>query len=468
MADWRPANGGDTRETRNNDGFTPENIGTFQTNGTPDFGQTWTQFSGMPQQNMTDPSNSFAHWDVFTPVSPVGPSLGEMNPQEFISNYQHLLSAMSSSSTKTPLVSPGTSFGEGGTGTSCREVLPPVDGRSNTPQDISLEGRDLYADAMDKWTNFSTYDPFGTPESPLTKVHSSDSLENLTTPPTTSGKPTYSEMAKSLKAKTLKQQTSRDDSDVFGKKKNPDISSKGIKSNGSKRSHFSRQTSKGSTKADDIKESVVSPTSKYGLDQFEELSTPCEQTEGVGGVERLLTRKGSTSSISSGTSGVDDLQFSSRPESHMTRVRLPPDGSDEVDIKASTTTPTTKPFFDAKRIFQTKEKKCSNMTTPTSSASTVLNNGKPVSGTKSASSAPRKTTDYINNDLRDSRKRTNQNNAQSRDNDSKKQENGKAEKKSRHCSSSSDTSGTSGSTKRNRNRQQMFQSTAFDQETIGK
>ncbi|XP_069128126.1 uncharacterized protein [Argopecten irradians] len=428
----------------------------------------WTQFTGMPTHNISESAGTFA-WDVFTPSSTsnstYSASIGDLdidNHRNFLSNCQNLLSGIGTSSpTEVPL----------------KESFSPPESFSPSFQEKAKEVKEKPTDTAANWK--SLYDPFGTPE-PLSKENSNGSvvenLERLQNHGAANNKPTYSDIAKALKSKPLKSQSSKDteESEVV-KKKVIDPSNKPYKPHVLiRRPHSQRQHSRSLSGHGDDMESKVSPDSKYGLDQFEDLNS------GDGGADRhksaslesipLLTRKGSTSSVSSGTSGIEDIPLTSGRagcKHDEGKSRSQSDASSE--RVNNTKSSTSKLFFDARRIFQTKEKKVSE--TSSGASSTMLNNGKPASGTKSSSSAHKKTTEFINNDLRDStRKRTNQN-AQSKDSECKKHENvvqnGKADKKTKHSSAQFTPDSTGAAARNSRGgRRPMFMESTFDQEYI--
>jgi hypothetical protein len=162
------------------------------------------------------------------------------------------------------------------------------------------------------------------------------------------------------------------------------------------------------------------PDSKYGLDQFEEFNVSQDQrSDSAESIPRILSRKGSTSSVSSGTSGIEEIHlmkpvmqsFSSKADT-IDNVKIP---------QKSTETSQPKPYFDARRIFQSKGSKKSPLSgKPSPDNGTVLNNGKVSSKTSSCSH--KKSTDniYINNDLSDSHKR---NSSQNKECENKKCDN---------------------------------------------
>ncbi|XP_060082351.1 uncharacterized protein LOC132561664 [Ylistrum balloti] len=433
----------------------------------------WTQFTGMPTHNISESAGTFA-WDVFTPSSTsnssYGASIGDLDinsHRNFLSNCQNLLSGIG---TNPPAEAP------------LQEGFSPPETLSSSFQENAKEGKEKYAEAVANWK--SLYDPFGTPE-PLSKDHNTGSVientEKQQNPGASNSKPTYSDIAKALKSMPIKNQPSKDteESDTVKKKVNDPVSKVYKPHVLTRRPHLQRQHSKSLPGHGDDMESKVSPDSKYGLDQFEDLNS------GDGGVEKhksvsmesipLLTRKGSTSSMSSGTSGIEDISLTSgrtgcniKHEESVGKPRSQSDASSEKVVNNNKSS-ASKAFFDARRIFQTKEKRVAESSSGASN--TMLNNGKPASGTKSSSSAHKKTTEFINNDLRDStRKKTNQN-AQPKDSECKKHENivqnGKADKKSKHSSGHYTSDSTGPATRNGRGgRRPMFLESTFDQEYI--
>ncbi|XP_041359014.1 uncharacterized protein LOC121375566 [Gigantopelta aegis] len=309
------------------------------------------------------------------------------------------------------------------------------------------EGYDMYAKAMNQLNscgNHGVYNPFGTADV-LSQSRQKDFSDD--TADGANAKPTYSDIAKTLKSKPMQKPKEKEDFDNV--KKKMDNVPKNFKPAVKKpytRAYAGRTRS---VSSDGNVGSVVLPDSKYGLDQFEEKSGGKGEKSGITSSSENLSyrsRKGSTSSVSSGTSatsGIEEILLT-KPLNNLNSgegiSKLLTENSRKSAYLGSSTSKTSKEepvaaapppprkeknerlFFDPKRIFQRRENKLKgdHKTVPHSrSAETVLNNGKPANLNKASSVASKK-TDYINNDLRDSRKRTNQSFAMTRDSQTKK------------------------------------------------
>ncbi|CAC5387821.1 DNAJC14 [Mytilus coruscus] len=347
---------------------------------------TWTQFSGMPihNQNVNEQAGMF-NWDAFTPPSSPStydPAIDSTQiNKDLLTNIQNLLS-----------VNPTSASFEHDL-----RATDPSPHRNLSMSDASNDGRDIYADAYNNWNSFSqSYDPFGSP-TVISKSNGDVPSTFSSGDQQSSNKMTYSDVAKTLKGKPMQATKDKEETDSSKKKTSTSfLSAKPFKP--IRKPYYTRQGSKGHTnnKHSDDMASNVTPDSKYGLDQFEEFAVSQDQrSDSTESIPRVLSRKGSTSSVSSGTSGIEEI--------HLTKPA-----------------PQRKPSHDN---------------------ATVLNNGKV--GTK-ASSAHKKSTDniYINNDLSDSYKR---NSAQNRDGESRKHDNfvqnGKIDKKCKSEESSKDIKG---------------------------
>lgn len=393
---------------------------------------TWTQFSGMPihNQNVNEQAGMF-NWDAFTP--PSSPSTYDQAidstqiNKDLLANIQNLLS-----------VNPTTASFEHDL-----RATDPSPHRNLSMSDASNDGRDIYADAYNNWNSFSqSYDPFGSP-TVISKSNGDVSSTFSSGDQQSSNKMTYSDVAKTLKGKPMQAPKDKEETDSSKKKtSSPFLSAKPFKP--IRKPYYTRQGSKGliNNKHSDDMASNVTPDSKYGLDQFEEFAVSQDQrSDSTESIPRVLSRKGSTSSVSSGTSGIEEIHLTKpAPQSYSTKT----DTTDDFKLptRPAETLHPNKPFFDARRIFQSKTSKKSTSGKPSHDNATVLNNGKV--GSKASSSAHKKSTDniYINNDLSDSYKR---NSAQNRDGESRKHDNyvqnGKIDKKSKSDESSKDNKG---------------------------
>ena len=304
------------------------------------------------------------------------------------------------------------------------------------------EGYDMYAKAMNQLNScgeHGVYNPFGTAD-----VLSQNRQKDLSddTADGANAKPTYSDIAKTLKSKPMQKPKEKEDFDNV--KKKVDNIPKNFKP-AVKKAYTRAYTGRTrSISSDGNVGSVVLPDSKYGLDQFDEKSGAKGEISGITSSSENLSyrnRKGSTSSVSSGTSaasGIEEILLT-KPLNNLSSghgvSKLLTENSKKSAQLGTSANKTSKDepgalhkekndhvFFDPKRIFQKRENKLKgdHKNVPhTRSSETVLNNGKPANLNK-ASSVTSKKTDYINNDLRDSRKRTNQSFAMTRDAQTKK------------------------------------------------
>ena len=453
----------------------------------------WTQFSGIPSAN-----NPAAYqWDPAFPVTPpstpgsaginmnptnpyFGPyndlnmmhGIGRTSPLNFDADPRQADSAMLAS---TPLAQ---SLIEASLNSPNPLLTPLPDGTFPIPppdtqdfQDASQNGYEMYAEALKKLENFPSYNPFGT----------NDVLNSSSTPPTppveqdTSNlKPSYSDVAKTLKS-NQNTASDRGDNENFKKKNYDSANQRSFKS--SKKFGARPIRGRNNSVPDDMR-ATVSPDSKYGLDAFEDLGSnkPDKDIETQKTLDSLptLIRKNSTSSVSSGTSGIEEIHLpktcnignSNEESANLGKAQNSTEKANTFDGNLKDNVDDVKPFFDARRIFQSKD---TNKNRPSTKviddekcSSTILNNGKPASW---CSTAPHKKTNYINNNLRDSQKKTNQNpvgnSGKSSSENMFAHANGRPEKsRMRNSSSKSDTSPSA--------KPGVPVQTSFDQELIGK
>ena len=417
----------------------------------------WTQFSGMPMhhQNAQEQSGVF-NWDALTPPSSPStydPAIDstQMN-KDFLTNIQNLLSVNANPTPFQPDVR-----------------LPEVSQNGNlSMSDASLEGRDIYSDTFSSWNSFSQhFDPFDS-TSVITRANNDSpdttSPSSIDSQPINNNKMSYSDVAKTLQRKPMQPTKEKEDAEAAKKKAPGSFPAPKPFKPIVRKPYFTRQGSKGHlNRHHDDMESNVTPNSKYGLDQFDEFAVSQEQrSNSTESIPKVLSRKGSTSSVSSGTSGIEEIHLT-KPASNSYSMKA--DAMDDIKLSGKTSEPTqpSKPFFDARRIFQSKNSKKSSSSKPPQDNTTVLNNGKV--GSKTSSSAQKKSTDniYINNDLSDSNKRSN---SQRKESESRKHDNcvqnGKVEKK---VKSSADDSGSG---RRKDNKRHLPLQSPFDQEYIGK
>ena len=482
----------------------PKRAGAYSPNLNPDYGSyspdgnagfqgfsPWTQFSGIPPANNagyqwepafsnTPPSTPSSAGVNMDPTNPYFPPYGGLNmmhglgrtsPLNFDADPREADSAMLAS---TPLAQ---SLIEASLNSPNPLLTPLPDGTFPIPptetlnfQDASQNGYEMYAEALKKLENFPSYNPFGT----------SDVLNSSSSPPTPpielenspNVKPSYSDVAKTLKSN----QTSGSDkieTENLKKKNYDSASQRSFKSN----KKFAARPIRGCNNIvpDDMK-TTVSPDSKYGLDAFDDFGgNKADKDETQKTLDSLppLIRKNSTSSVSSGTSGIEEIHLtkscnlgnSNEDASNLDKIQNSSEKAKTFDGNLHDGDDDVKPFFDARRIFQSKDtnkrRSSSKAMDEETCGSTILNNGKPASW---CSSAAHKKTNYINNNLRDSQKKTNQNptgsSGKSGSENMFAQANGRPDKsRMRSSSSKSDTSHSA--------KPGVPVQTSFDQELIG-
>lgn len=396
----------------------------------------WTQFSGIPSGN----NPAAYHWDPAFQGSPpstpgsagisIDPSnpyfgpyndlnmmngMGRTSPLNFDADPRQADSAMLAS---TPLAQ---SLIEASLNSPNPLLTPLPDGTFPIPppesqdfQDASQNGYEIYAEALKKLENFPSYNPFGT----------NDVLNSSSTPPTppveqdTSNlKPSYSDVAKTLKG-NQNTGTDRGDNENFKKRNTDSASPRSFKSN---KKYGARPIRGRNNSVPDDMRSTVSPDSKYGLDAFEDLGSSklekdIETPKTLDSLPPLI-RKNSTSSVSSGTSGIEEIHLpktcnignANEESPNLGKAKNSTEKANTFDGNLKDNIDNVKPFFDARRIFQSKDTNKNRSSTKgidEKCGSTILNNGKPASWCTTTS---HKKTNYINNNLRDSQKKTNQN-----------------------------------------------------------
>ncbi|KAL8604695.1 hypothetical protein ACOMHN_017654 [Nucella lapillus] len=341
------------------------------------------------------------------------------------------------------------------------------------------EGKAIYVDALRLINSFGpTYEPFGS-ASPPNEPEPIHSHIPVCDPPANTSKPvkakepsrkepsrpSYSDVAKANKGKPSHQQTEtigiqKIEAENVTKTNTEPLQSKTHRPPNTRRSfthtRIIDQRSKPNL-SEGNHNSYVQPNSRYGLDQFEDLSDIVGAEHRSSSVESLnsqlhhgIMRRSSNSSISSGTSAVEENHGSRLSATssaagmdtmgssyHMSGKDIPqnkvyvnspacsPDMNEKTPHKsapnpsspAAQTLKNEKLFFDPKRIFQGKtgsktqanlaeksknsEEKGRNDKESSSKEETVLNNGKPNNTSSKASAASHRKADYINNDLRE-------------------------------------------------------------------
>lgn len=448
---------------------------------------SWTQFSGIPQTPPSEDAAMFG-WESFV-TPPNTPAAGhtDMNSQNYFAELNKMMNVMgktnaanfdSSSNDTDKLASTplAQSLLEALNSTNpVMNTSPPAGIPMQHPMDFDVagqEGYDMYAEALKKYGSEydDSYTPFGSSEilnsSPSVSPQPTDWDKNGTA----SLKPSYSEVAKTFKSQGSEKD--RDDSDLTKRRSIDSQTSRSFKGN---KKFLPRQRGRNSSVPDDMR-TTVSPDSKYGLDDFGDLGkSTAEKDESGSGLDSIpLTRRNSTSSLSSGTSGIEEIHL---PKScnNFSNVSSEPQKYEKISNKEKEKTmdqenvknvgKEEKPFFDARRIFQTKDtnkRRGQSGQTKLSNEDAepmILNNGKP-SYSQWGSSSHRKSTHYINNNLRDSQKKTNQNTSSGKDAETPEdtgysQGQGRTEKRGKPKSNSS-------------SKPKMPLQTSFDHELIGK
>ncbi|KAH3695773.1 uncharacterized protein LOC127862223 [Dreissena polymorpha] len=394
----------------------------------------WTPFSGLSHP---PPSNDAYGWDSFVtpPTSPATFS-PEINSANYFAEFEKMMSSIGKPNNtnfdscaddteklaSTPLAQ---SLFEALSAQS--SMMGPMSAPLITGQtqmdfgSVSQDGYEIYAEALKKLALSSSYDSYDQfcdtePFDPSPTLSPSPKELILEDTGNNSTKPSYSEVAKILKSSPASDK---------GKEET------GSSVRGSSESHASRSF-KGTKKfvprpvrgrnnsvPGDVRPSI-SPDSKYGLDDFGDVGKRAEKEEFTAGLTGIhLTRKNSTSSLSSGTSGIEEIHLMSNNSNNICDSEIPKfekisNKEKERDEKAKNDmkTESPKPFFDAKRIFETKDtnkRQQSQKKVADEDSPPLLNNGKPSVSEWSANLTHKKSTHYINNNLRDSHKKTNQN-----------------------------------------------------------
>ncbi|XP_005107060.2 dnaJ homolog dnj-5 [Aplysia californica] len=319
---------------------------------------------------------------------------------------------------------------------------------NNTSKHVaSDEGREIYEAAMSQWNSsgHGHQRDSSSPASPVGTKPESQSAETT--------KPSYSDIAKTPKTgasasvKTtglgfydLENKLSESGSKPQGKKPPAKKEGKPFRPHIKRTSSGSKYWPRGSL-GGDADQHRTSPTSRYGLDSFDDhVLSPGSSSENLSPAGKIRRSSGSSAGSSAGV--LEDISLGTTLSSvtredgeHQT---LPsPTAAKCSDTKNSTSQPASSGeslFFDPRRIFQTKNTNKSraqsqqgqqaasknkghaaNVLEDTSSAASssqgdmVLNNGKPTASNSSSKlSSSARQHDYINNDLRDTSKLTNQ------------------------------------------------------------
>jgi len=447
------------------------------------FPTAWTQFSGIPQPPTAEEA-PFG-WDSFvTPPNTPANHQNDFNNQNYFLELNKMMNAMGKNNAtnfdsiphdtdklaSTPLAQSllealrSTNSGMGN-----NPDLP-----MQTPLDFDTmeqQGFEMYADALNDYgSGFQPYSAFGGSteglnSSPSVSPQPTD-WDNFGNPAL---KPSYSEVAKTLKSQSSGKE--KDEGELSKRRSADSQTNRSFK--GSKKFMPRPVRGRNNSVPDDMRP-TVSPDSKYGLDDFGDVSKDKAEKDDTGsGLDSIpVTRRNSTSSLSSGTSGIEEIHI---PKSCINFTNMDNDApkfekisnkekEKSLDEKVKIGGKEEKPFFDARRIFQTKDtnkrrsqssqsKLCSEDAEPL-----ILNNGKP-SYSAWCSTSHRKSTHYINNNLRDTHKKTNHNpgkDAEGSADMAYSQGQGRSEKRSKSGSKPSSSSKT-----------KMPLQTSFDHELIG-
>lgn len=385
----------------------------------------WTQFSGMPP-SPSDSSQGYG-WDRFvTPPNTAGVDMAPPDANQiYLNELNKIMAEMekhnagnfdpSQDADKLANTPVAQSLLEALSSNPNGIIGAMGDPSSLDFNSFSQDGYEMYADALSKLgdPSYQTYSPFSTPD----VLNASPS----STPPPPgdqdlasnhSSKPSYSEVAKSFKSNSSGKETDESDSSKM----------KASESQGSKSAKSSKKfvprpvRGRNNSSSDDLRP-TISPDSKYGLDDFgDEVKNKDKKGHPPGFGNIPLTRKNSSSSISSGASGIEEINL--KPKETKTCYEEPlqfekisnkEKERDEKSKNANKAQP--KPFFDPRKIFQTKDtnkRRSQPKNVENDSGPQILNNGKPAYTAWCPNSTHKKSTNYINNNLRDTQKKTNQ------------------------------------------------------------
>lgn len=396
-------------------------------------GYTWTQFSGMPTQPAAESQEPFM-WDRFVtpPTSPLSNEF-DLNTANYYPNIplMHSLGAGAMPEYDTGLQdADSASLASTPVAQSLLEALNSANPLLNPLSEDNLtsvnfhditcqEGYELYAEALKTLSSqgFGSFEGFESSDALSSSPTPSTPNTEADSPSANTSKPSYSEVAKTMKCNTS---SGKDEIDLGKKRTSDSTQSKSFKAN--KKFVPRPVRARNSSMPDDMRP-TVSPNSKYGLDDFGDLSgmKNSEKGNSSSGLENIsvISRKNSTSSVSSGTSGIEEIHLTKSSNTYSNTS----EGTPNIDKIASNKEKVfeenihqkknDKQFFDDRRLFQSKDtnkkRGQSKLVDDEDCKPTILNNGKPSYSAWCSSDAPKKSTHYINNNLRDSQKKTNQN-----------------------------------------------------------
>ncbi|WAR23287.1 DJC14-like protein [Mya arenaria] len=451
----------------------------------------WTQFSGMPP---SPNSPSTYGWDSFV-TPPNSPSSDKLPPEanpNYFAELNKMMTAMGKNNAanfdnsndtdklaNTPVAqSLLEALSSNPNGVCMMGAMgdPSLDGSGSMDyESFSQDGYEMYAEALKTLGDsaYQSYSPFGTTDVLNASPSSTPPPQEFESLGSQSSKPSYSEVAKSLKTNKSSGKES-DDNDLGKRRSSENPTSRSFKGN---KKFVPRPIRGRNNSVPDDMRPTVSPDSKYGLDDFgDEVKNKGEKGDLASGIDSIqITRRNSSSSLSSGTSGIEEIQL--KPSNARScNEELPQfekisNKEKERDEKAKhgSKADTGKAFFDARRIFQTKDtnkRRSQSKSVDEEAGPQILNNGKPAY--TAWSSTHKKSTNYINNNLRDSQKKTNQNSGREAKDQRVppetvfSQTSSRQEKPSRSRTGSSKEASSASSTK-----PEMPLQTSFDHELIG-
>lgn len=399
----------------------------------------WTQFSGVPP-SPGDPAGF--GWDSFVtpPNTPSAMPAGQndINHPNYYANLSNAMQAMGKGNPNFDANATNDTDKIASTpvAQSLLEALHSPNPVMNTIPDENLsplpnllefdqtsqDGYELYAETLNKLgSGYPSYSPFGT--SDVLNSSSSDSPPQRELDSHGNAKPSFADVAKTLKSNPSSNKD-MEESDL-GKRSPSEITiSRSFK--GNKKFVARPVRGRNNSVPDDMCRTSVSPDSKYGLDDFGDVAGKKNDKEELSmGLDDIpmVTRKNSTSSLSSGTSGIEEIHqnrscnsFCNSGDDASSFEKISNKDKEKGLEKQNSKlfTKEEKPFFDARRIFQTPSKDTNkrrgqSKLTGDDCSPMILNNGKPSYAAWCSSAAHQKSTHYINNNLRDSQKKTNQN-----------------------------------------------------------
>lgn len=450
------------------------------------YSSSWNQFSGMPQAPPTEDPSMFG-WESFVtpPNTPAGSQADMINHNYFVELNKMMNAMGKNNAANFDCTSHDTEkLASTPVAKSLLEALKSSNSMMSPDQNglpmqnamdydsLGQQGYEMYAEAFKKYeTDFQPYTAFGSSD----VLNSSPSVSPQPTEwekfSSASMKPSYSEVAKTLKNQGSGKE--KDESDLSKKKSSDSQTNRSFK--GTKKFTPRQVRGRNNSVPDDMRP-TVSPDSKYGLDDFDDVGKNKDKEDSGSGLDSI-PRRNSTSSLSSGTSGIEEIHL---PKScnNFTNVDNETPEYEKIsnkekektlDKNAKTAAKEEKPFFDARRIFQTKDTNKRRSQSSNSKLSNenpepmILNNGKPSYPTW-CSTSHKKSTHYINNNLRDTQKKTNATNTETGSKDTGTS----TDPTCSHGQSRSEKRSKSSIKPNSSSKPKMPLQTSFDHELIGK